>query len=267
MKTVRSISTVVLFLSYPGRSCCGLYAPSQADDRSHGHPDPACSWRDENDSPVEYKVSGSVEGSGYSYSVSVLNRNVWPYNNCSARAKKEASFEGVYGESIAGSGTKTFSHEGFVPGEYYEAKGEYFVCAWVEAYGEVHAQNTTVIQVTESTQEAVTKEEAKATAEREAEKEAKRKVTEENQAKVQAEEKAAAERKTKEAETALLAPVVIPAPAPPTIAPVAPVKATVVTPVVKPVSKLAKALKLCKKLKKHSKRVACEKRAKNKYKR
>jgi hypothetical protein len=38
----------------------------------------------------------------------------------------------------------------------------------------------------------------------------------------------------------------------------------VVTPVTKPESKLTEALKQCKKLKKHSKRVACEKRAKKK---
>jgi hypothetical protein len=54
-----------------------------------------------------------------------------------------------------------------------------------------------------------------------------------------------------------------PAPAPtPAATPVTPR----VTPVAKPVSKLAKALTLCKKLKKHSKRVACEKRAKRRYK-
>jgi hypothetical protein len=59
------------------------------------------------------------------------------------------------------------------------------------------------------------------------------------------------------------APVVAPTPAP-VVMPPPPVAPA--TPVVKPVSRLAKALKLCKKLKKHSKRVACEKRAKKKYK-
>lgn len=48
-----------------------------------------------------------------------------------------------------------------------------------------------------------------------------------------------------------------PAPAPTVLAPV--------TPSVAPISELAKALKLCKRLKKHSKRVACEKQAKNRY--
>jgi hypothetical protein len=59
-----------------------------------------------------------------------------------------------------------------------------------------------------------------------------------------------------------VAPVAVtPASTPPATAPVAPV----VTPVMKPMSKLAKALKQCKKLKKHSKQVACEKRAKKRY--
>jgi hypothetical protein len=67
--------------------------------------------------------------------------------------------------------------------------------------------------------------------------------------------------------TLVVAPTVTPAPAPvvtpsPAVAPATPV----VKPVVKPVSKLAKALKLCKKLKKHGKRVACEKRAKRSHK-
>jgi hypothetical protein len=60
------------------------------------------------------------------------------------------------------------------------------------------------------------------------------------------------------------APVVAPAPAPVVKPP--PPAAPEVVPVVKPVSKLAKALKMCKKLKKHTKRVACEKRAKRRYK-
>lgn len=63
------------------------------------------------------------------------------------------------------------------------------------------------------------------------------------------------------------APVVAPVPAPvvtqpPPIAPATPV----VKPVVKPVSKLAKTLKMCEKLKKHTRRVACEKSAKRRYK-
>lgn len=71
----------------------------------------------------------------------------------------------------------------------------------------------------------------------------------------------------------VVAPPAPPAPAPIASAP-APVPAPIVTPpppvapatsVVKPMSKLAKALKLCKKLKKHSKRVACEKLAEKRY--
>jgi hypothetical protein len=70
----------------------------------------------------------------------------------------------------------------------------------------------------------------------------------------------------------ITAPVV--APPGPIAAPVAPVATpptstppVVAPPITKPESKLTKALKQCKKLKKHSKRVACEKRAKKRYKR
>lgn len=181
---------------------------------------------------------------------------------------------------------------GVIPGDLYEAKGTYEVCVGVDVLNAIPpkqvSQSCTSFTVVESTAEAVAKEEAKR---REAEEEAAK--AEAEKAAKEAQERAArleAERKAQEAqrnelerqaaataqweaqnaaaeaakEAAARAAKEAKEAAEPcnheTDCP-APLRPVTVT----RAQRLHKALASCKRLRKHSKRVACEKQAKKKY--
>jgi hypothetical protein len=212
MKTIRSISTAVLFFLV-------LAAPAAAASKievSASSPNPTLG------TPITYQVAGEAEV-GETYQVNILDgTSSQECFNQVKRVQGTSSVEVLRPVQVGRqheSSIESFSQTAMIPIEDYGALGTYTVCAMVRL-GVLNtgsfAESTTSFTVVAAPAPA---------------------------------------------------PVVVPVPAP-VVTPPPPVApaTSVVKPVVKPVSKLAKALKLCKKLKKHSKRVACEKYAKMRYK-
>jgi len=299
MKPFSSISTKRLFgsISIVVLSCLVLAAPAGAERFKQTinisvSPNPTIGSTSSYN-PLTYKVEGETEQTEtygvYTHILELPEEAACPAQPTGNYLQVTIPEVKVHETSLDPS---HFEGEGTLPWNMYGQKGEYRICAYLKYKGEHAPQNetvinTTVLTVTESYAEYEEKEaakkanEEKLAAEKKAseEKVAVEKKTHEEEAVAtkKHEEEAAAKKKEEEAKnigtgngsstnpsTSSTTPITMATTATNSLT------APVVTPVVvKPQteSKLVKALKQCKKLKKHSKRVVCEKRAKKKYKR